>query len=156
MKLKLAQFLEVIGRIVLKVARAGELQPMFLRWCLLTRLVAGATKFAHISNALYTEFCDTEDAYERFCMSVPTELPPVSTTANLLTFESAWADLAKLQTMTQAGIIRLYGPFSLYDERSREKVFAAAKEIVSIARGVAATNEIYWQIPIHVRVSCSF
>jgi hypothetical protein len=61
------------------------------------------------------------------------------------------ADLTKLRTMCKVGTIRLHRPFITRDEESRAKCLSASKEIVEIARDMAKTNEIYWQIPVHVR-----
>jgi hypothetical protein len=119
---------------------------------LIVFLQAGATSLSHASIALYTEFCTVEDAFMCFISSIPGAPPPVSSFANLTTSESAVADHATLRTMCQGGIIRLNEPFISQDESSRMKVLAASKEIMRIAREVARTNEVYWQIPIHVRV----
>jgi hypothetical protein len=160
MKAKGSALTVKVRDIIMSIAQQGEasaninlnkaLSAIMLRF--LSSL--GAKTLEEASFTVANDFRIMDRVIYQLNSTVP-DHPPAST-SSYIPHDSRIAELALIQTVCRSTLMQLHGIFAEHSTESHKKVINAAYEIVAIARELEKTEEIYWQVPINVRISSSF
>jgi hypothetical protein len=115
--------------------------------------IEGAKSIREAEFDLATEYHATDAALNQMIDTLPLFPPPPSSNFNNASPTTLGTNggLALAHTVLRGDLILLCAPFSLTDLSLHAKAVKAAKEIVTVAKGLVKISEIWWHLPINVR-----